>query len=173
MATGLETANSTDTATTAEALSDREIVLTRVFDAPRELVFAAFTDPQHLDQWWGPKGFTNTTSEIDVRPGGVWRYVMHGPDGTDFPNKVVYVEIVKPERLVYDNGWDREGAEPDFRTTVTFEEEDGKTRLTMRMLFPTAEARDYVVREFGAIDGGNQTLERLADYLNSHPAMEA
>jgi uncharacterized protein YndB with AHSA1/START domain len=90
--------------------SDREIVATRVFDAPRELVFQMWTDPQHISNWYGPRGFTTTTHEMDVRPGGVWRHVMHGPDGTDYPNEIVYLEVVKPERLVYDHV-----SEPKFR----------------------------------------------------------
>ena len=84
----------------ASSTADREIVLTRVFDATREIVFDAFTDPKHVGHWWGPTGFTNAILETDVRPGGVWRFVMHAPDGTDYPNKIVYSEIVRPERLV-------------------------------------------------------------------------
>jgi uncharacterized protein YndB with AHSA1/START domain len=147
------------------ATAEREIVISRVFDAPRELVWKAWTEPAQVVQWWGPRGFTNTMLEMDVRPGGAWRHVMHGPDGTDYPNKSVFAEVVEPERLVYDHGWDEEGAAPDFRTTVTFEAEGGKTRLTMRMLFPTAEERDRTVREVGAIEGGNQTLDRLGEFL--------
>lgn len=156
---------SASTASASSATADREVVITRILDAPPELVFKTWTDPEHVDKWWGPTGFTNETFEMDVRPGGVWRYVMHGPDGVDYPNKIVYLEVAKPERLVYDHGSDGEGAEPDFRVTVTFADEGGKTRLTMRSVFPTAEARDYVVREFKAIEGGNQTLDRLAQYL--------
>ena len=143
--------------------SDREIVTTRVFDAPRELVFKAWLDPEHIPQWWGPNGFTTTTHEMDARPGGVWRFVMHGPDGVDYDNKIVYLEIVEPERLVYMHGDEVEADQ--FQTTVTFEEQTGKTRLTMRALFPSAAQRDYVVREFGAVEGGQQTLDRLGAYL--------
>ena len=82
----------------------RTIVTTRVFDAPRELAFEAWTNPKHLVQWWGPNGFTTTIRAIDVRPGGIWRFVMHGPDGVDYENRIVYNEIVKPERLVYSHG---------------------------------------------------------------------
>ncbi len=82
----------------------RSIVVTRVFDAPRNLVFDAWTDSRHVGNWYGPRGFTLTTYEMDVRPGGVWRFTMHGPDGVDYPNKITYIEIVKPERLVYDHG---------------------------------------------------------------------
>ena len=84
-----------------EAVSDREIVSTRVFEAPRETVFRAWTDPDHLARWWGPKGFTNTLQEFDSRPGGIWRFVMHGPDGKAYKNKSVFIEVVKPERIVF------------------------------------------------------------------------
>src|SRR3954471_663109 len=90
-----------DTPATANLSSDREIVISRLFDAPRELVWAAWTDPQQVVQWWGPKGFTTTIHEMDVRPGGVMRHTMHGPDGTDYANKSVFKEVVKPERIVY------------------------------------------------------------------------
>ena len=148
----------------ATATSDREIVITRVIGAPRELVFNAWTDPKHIGQWWGPRGFTTTIHEMDVRPGGIWRYVMHSPDGVDYKNKVVYVEIVKPERLVYLHSDDTAGDPGQFHVTATFVEEGGKTRLTLRMFFESAAERDKM-KEFGAIEGGNQTLERLEEYL--------
>ena len=147
--------NGTDTIDQA-----RTIVTTRVFDAPRELVFAAWTDPKHLVQWWGPNGFTTTVHSIDVRPGGVWRFVMHGPDGRDYQNKIVFVEIAKPERLVYDHV-----SGPKFHVTVTFAERGKKTEVTVRMLFDTAAQRDFTVKEFGAVEGLQQTLGRLATYL--------
>jgi len=145
------------------AASDREIVITRVFDAPRDLVFQVWTDPQHVGSWWGPKGFTTTTHEIDVRPGGVWRFIMHGPDGVDYPNKIVYLEIARPDRLVYDHG--DEGKPGYFRVTVTFADQDGKTLLTMRSLFTTRAERDEVVTRYHAIEGGNQTLDRFGEHL--------
>ena len=145
--------------------TDREILLTRVFDAPRELVFNAWIDPNHIAQWFGPDGFTTTILGMDVRPGGVWRFIMHGPDGVDYPNKIVYVEIVKPERLVY-NHFSEDVDEPgQFHVTMTFAEQAGKTVLSMQMLFETAAERDRVVKEYGAIEGGEQTLDRLAAYL--------
>jgi uncharacterized protein YndB with AHSA1/START domain len=140
--------------------TDREIFATRVFDAPRELVWEVWTNPKHLAQWWGPNGFTNTIHEIDVKPGGVWRFIMHGPDGTDYKNEVVYVEVVKPERLVYDHI-----SGPKFRATVTFSEEGGKTRLKMQMLFESAAERENTVKKFGAVEGLNQTLRRLQGHL--------
>jgi uncharacterized protein YndB with AHSA1/START domain len=146
----------------ANETAGREIVISRMFDAPRELVFDTWTDPAHVGAWWGPEGFTTTTHAIDVRPGGVWRFVMHGPDGTDFDNVVLYREIVRPERLSYQQGVH----EPDgFDVTVTFEEAGGGTRLTLRMLFPTAAARNFVVEKYGAIEGGHQTLSRLAEQV--------
>src|SRR5688572_30826396 len=117
-------ANERNSAAITESTADREISATRVFDAPRDLVWKAWTDPKHIAQWWGPNGFTNTISEMDVKPGGVWRFVMHGPDGTDYRNEIVYLEVVKPERLVYDHG-----PSPKFRVTVTFAAEGNKTRL--------------------------------------------
>ena len=144
--------------------AEQEFVFERIFDAPRELVFKAWTDPEHLAHWWGPKGFTNTFREIDVRPGGVWRFVMHGPDGTDYDNKVVFSEVVEPERLVYTHGGDEDGESGQFQVTVTFAEEGDKTRLTMQMLFESAAERDKMI-EFGAIEGANQTLDRLAEHL--------
>jgi uncharacterized protein YndB with AHSA1/START domain len=147
---------------------DREIIQTRIIDAPRELVFEAFTNPEHVARWWGPNGFTTTIKEMNVKPGGTWRYIMHGPDGVDYPNKVVYSEVVKPERLVYSHGWDLENdAKPfdDFNVTVTFEQEGNKTKLTMRTVLSSVEVLRKVVEQYGAIEGGKQTLNRLEAYL--------
>jgi uncharacterized protein YndB with AHSA1/START domain len=116
----------------------RELVFKRVFNAPRDLVFDVWTDPKHVAQWWGPTGFSTTIQEMDVRAGGTWRLVMHGPDGTDYKNRIVFLEVVKPERLVYKHEPEK-GTEPvTFETTVTFADRGGKTELTMRMLFPSA-----------------------------------
>src|SRR3984957_63515 len=136
----------------------RSIVVTRVFNAPRNLVFDAWTDARHVRNWWGPRGFTTTTHEMDVRPGGVWRLTMHGPDGVDYQNTITYLEVVKPERLVYDHG---AGA----RVTVTFEDQAGRTKLTMRMVFQSAQVRDEVVTKHNAIEGANQTLDRFGEQL--------
>jgi uncharacterized protein YndB with AHSA1/START domain len=141
----------------------RSVVQTRVFDAPRELVFAVWLKPEHVAQWWGPNGFTITTHEMNVQPGGMWRFIMHGPDGTDYPCKIIYSEVVPPERLVYTLGEDEGPNRFDVR--VTFEEEGAQTRLTMISLFPTVEARNYVVENHDAIEGGKQTLARLAGYV--------
>lgn len=151
-------------ASSPAASEDREIVISRVIDAPRSLVFEAWTDSQHVAQWWGPTGFTNTISEMDVRPGGAWRFIMHGPNGIDYKNEIVFIEIVRAERLVYSHRGDEEDASGQFHVTVTFAEQDGKTELTMRMLFESAAERDKTI-EFGAIKGGNQTLNRLEEHL--------
>jgi len=143
----------------------RAIVGIREFDAPRELVFKVWTDPQHLAQWWGPNGFTTTTRAFDLRPGGVWRFVMHGPDGTDYQNRITYDEIVRPERLVYRHGGGEDVEPVQFHVTVTFEDLGGKTRLTMRAVFPSAEQRNLVTEKYGAVEGAKQTLERLAQHL--------
>ena len=146
--------------------SDRQIVITRDFDAPRELVFDAWTDARHLAKWWGPDGFGTTTHAIDVRPGGEWRFVMHGPDGRDYQNQITYLEVARPERIAYRHGGSGEGQEDvNFHTVVTFEEAGGKTRVTLRMTFPTPEERDRAAREYGAVEGGEQTLRRLAELL--------
>jgi uncharacterized protein YndB with AHSA1/START domain len=145
---------------------DREIFSSRLIHAPRARVFAAWTDPAQLAKWWGPNGFTTTTHVFDFRPEGTWEFTMHGPDGTDFPNKIHYLEIVPPERLVYKHGGEA-GFEPDnFHVTVLFKEEDGKTRLEMRMTFPSRNGRDYVVEKYGAMEGLDQTIGRLEEYLN-------
>jgi uncharacterized protein YndB with AHSA1/START domain len=151
---------------TASSNEDRELVMTRDFDAPRDLVFQAWTDPAHLPQWFGPNGFSLTVHEIDVRPGGMWRFIMHGPDGTDYSNRVVYQEIVRPERLVYLHGEDVDDDPGAFHVTVRFEEVDGRTRMTQKILFNTAAQREGVVA-FGAVELGKQTMERLAAHLET------
>lgn len=153
--------------------SDTEILFSRVLHAPRELVWQAWTDPQHVGNWWGPRGFTTTTKRHDFRVGGYWEHVMHGPDGTDYPNKSKFVEIVPLASITYVHGGGSDDLDDDrrgvtFRATWTFETVEGnKTRLTGRMVFPSKEARDRVVRDYGAIEGGKQTLERAAEYVSA------
>lgn len=141
------------------------IVGIRLLDAPRELVWQVWTDPRHLAQWWGPNGFRTTTSTYDLRPGGEWRFVMHGPDGRDYQNRITFDEIVKPERLVYHHGGGDDVEPVQFRSTVKFEDIGGKTKVTLRGVFPSAEERARVIREYGADKGLAQTLARLADYV--------
>lgn len=138
----------------------REIVITRVFDAPRDLVFRMWTEPEHVARWWGPRGFTSTIHEMDVRPGGVWSFVLHGPDGRDYPNRSIYREVVRPERLAFTHV-----SGPLFEFEVTFTDRGGTTEVTARMVFATGELRDRVIREFGAADGLTQNFEKLAEHL--------
>jgi uncharacterized protein YndB with AHSA1/START domain len=151
----------------AKDTPDRDIIISRVFDAPRELVWNAWTDPKQVVQWWGPKGFTTTIHEMDVKPGGVWRQVMHGPDGTDYPSLSTFLEVVKPERIVYTLEGGKKGAhDVQFEATWTFEAlSEKKTRLTVRMVFSTAAIRDQIEKTYGAVEGGKQTLARLSEYL--------
>ena len=144
----------------------RSIIGTRVLDAPRALVFSVWTNPKHLAQWWGPNGFTTTTQAFEFRPGGIWRFVMHGPDGRDYQNRITFDEITPPERIVYrhDGGDDVEPVQ--FTQTATFEDiGNGQTRLTWHGTFPSTEERARVIREYGADKGLVQTMARLADYV--------
>lgn len=151
----------------AEIQGECEIVVMRVFDAPREMVFDAWADPKQLLQWFGPEGFTTTTEAFDFREGGEWALVMHGPDGTNYPGSVLYTEITRPEIIAYFQRGGREGEEEvEFQSTVTFEEIGrGQTRLTIRMEFASSEERDENVRRYGSVEGGRQTLNRLASFL--------
>ena len=144
----------------AASTPEREISATRVFEASRDLVFQMWTEPQHIGKWWGPNGFTTTIHTMDVRPGGEWNFIMHGPDGRDYQNRIVYVEVVPPERIVYDHL-----SGPVFRAFVTFADEGPKTRLSMRMVFESADLRDKVAKEYGAGEGLSQTLGRLGEML--------
>ena len=148
----------------------RSIIGSRVLDAPRALVFSVWTDPKHLAQWWGPNGFTTTTHAYDFRPGGVWRFVMHGPDGRDYQNRITFDEIVPPERIVYRHGGGDDVEPVQFTQTVTFEDlGNGRTLLTWHGRFPSAEERARVIKEYGADKGLVQTMARLADYLVTMP----
>jgi uncharacterized protein YndB with AHSA1/START domain len=151
-----------------EPESVREMVITRVIDAPRERVWEAWIDEKQRARWWGPNGFSTTTHEYSLKPGGVWHHTMRGPDGAEYPNKSIFEEVVPPERLVYAHGGGRKDAETlgaRFRTTVTFKALGNKTEVTLRSVFPSQADRDRVVKEFGAIEGGKQTLGRLAAHL--------
>lgn len=151
-----------------------EITICRMFSAPRELVWRAWTDPQHVGRWWGPAGFTTTTHAMDARPGGSWRYTMHGPDGTDYPCRIDYLELEAPSRLTYRLGGEGSNNAISFHTTVVFEQvDDQRTKVTMRSVFPTAEARQFVIENFGAVEGGKQHLANLADHLATMSAPDA
>lgn len=143
-----------------------EILTTRLLDAPLALVWRAFTESGHVEQWWGPVGFTTTTERMDVRTGGEWRHTMHGPDGSDYPNLVAYSEVVPMQRLIWQHGC---GGEPLFRASVTFEAQGERTLITLRHVFVTGEARDANIAQYGAVQGAIDTTNRLADYLVGMP----
>jgi uncharacterized protein YndB with AHSA1/START domain len=140
--------------------ADRELIITRTLNAPRELVWEVFTNPEHIKNWWGPNGFTNTINIMEVKPGGVWDLVMHGPDGTNYKNKSIFKEVVKPLRIVYEHV-----SAPKFTATITFEADGNKTFLTWWMLFETAAEFHQVVKVFKADEGLKQNIERLEAYL--------
>lgn len=144
---------------------EREIVLSRVFNAPRDLVFRAWTEPAHLDKWYGPAGFTIETHEADIREGGRWRFVMVAPDGTRHTNRMVFLTIRAPTLLVMDYGEDKDEDPGVFRTTVTFDSQsNGKTVVTLRQLHPTRTQREATIG-FGAVEYGYQTLDKLNAHL--------
>jgi len=145
--------------------AERMLITVREIDAPREAVFDAWTKPEHLARWWGPDGFSTTTHAFEMKKGGHWRFTMHGPDGRDYQNLVTYEEIARPERIVYRHGGEGDTEHVQFRNTVTFEDLGGRTRLTLAAEFESKAARDRVVKEHHADEGGVQTLGRLADYI--------
>ncbi|MFZ1687736.1 MAG: SRPBCC domain-containing protein [Flavobacteriales bacterium] len=149
----------------ASTAADRGIVISRTINAPRALVFKAWTDPALVDHWFGPNGFTNKTLSMDVRTGGQWKFTMTSAEGRVFENLVTYTEVSPVDRLAYDHGdWQNP---KQFEATITFEEDEGGTLVTLRTLFPNKEARDFAVNVIGAIEGGRQTLARLDDYLST------
>lgn len=146
---------------------DREIVLSRVFDAPRDLVFRAWTEKEHFVKWFGPRGFTTTIHAADMRVGGLLRFDMRAPDGKVYDNRIAFLEIKRPELLVFDHGSDKDDDPGRFRVTITFDEQsDKKTVMTMRQLHPTKEQRAIKIG-FGAVELGYQTLDKLAEHLRS------
>ncbi len=145
--------------------SEREIVMTRVVDAPRRLVFEAWTNPKHPPHWMlGPSGWTMPVCEIDLHPGGVWHFVWRRPDGTEMGMHGVYQEITPPERLVSTESWG--GDWPETINTLILSEEDGKTTISMRVLYPSKEARDAALQT-GMKEGASASFDRLAKYLRT------
>ncbi|HEY2155437.1 MAG TPA: SRPBCC family protein [Isosphaeraceae bacterium] len=152
-------------ATAFATLSDREFVATRMLDAPRSLVFEAWTNPEHPPRWMlGPEGYTMPVCEIDLRPGGAWHFVWHDPDGNPMEMRGVYREIVRPERVVYTESWG--GEWPETINTVVFSEEDGRTTVTITVLYPSKEARDAALAT-GMKEGMEPTFNRLAELLRT------
>ena len=142
---------------------DRELLLTRVLNAPIELVWEVWTNPEHISQWWGPNGFTNTITKMDIQPGGEWDLVMHGPDGTDYKNKSVFKEVIKHKKLVYEHI-----SGPKFLATIEFEAQGEKTAIKWHMLFESKEQFIQTVKTFKADEGLKQNVEKLDRYLASN-----
>ncbi|MBW4889812.1 SRPBCC family protein [Mucilaginibacter sp. HMF5004] len=145
----------------SNSTKDRELVITRKLDAPVALVWEVWTNAEHIANWWGPDGFTNTITKMDITPGGEWDLVMHGPDGTDYKNKSVFKEVVPFKKIVYQHV-----SAPKFIATITFEEQGEQTLLNWHMLFETAEQFIQVVKTFKADEGLKQNIEKLNVYLS-------
>jgi uncharacterized protein YndB with AHSA1/START domain len=155
--------NQSTMATKSSAVNDpekKELSITRILNAPRELVWEVWTHPEHIAQWWGPNGFTNTIHHMDVKPGGEWNFIMHGPDGTDYPNKIVFNKIIKPGLITFTNL-----VSPEFNVTVTFKKYGSKTKLTMQMIFNSTKDYHMAVDEHGATEGLEQNIGRLSVYV--------
>ncbi len=144
------------------ATTSRELSISRLINAPRELVWEAWTNPEHIQHWWGPIGFKSTISKMDVKPDGVWEFVMHGPDGTDYKNKHIYLELEKPEKIVM-----RHESFPPFVMTATFEAKGDKTFVSIHSLFESAEQLADVIKVFKADTGMVQNMDRLETYVTS------
>jgi uncharacterized protein YndB with AHSA1/START domain len=142
--------------------SDREIVMTRVFDAPRDLVFEAHSSCEHMSRWWGPRKYSVASCDLDFRAGGAWRIVLRGPEGNEIAFFGEYLEIVRPERIVWTFGFD--GMPDGGPETYEFEERDGRTTLTSRATFGSTEERDAALAS-GMESGAAETYERLDEYL--------
>ncbi|MCR9143629.1 MAG: SRPBCC domain-containing protein [bacterium] len=149
-------------------MSDKELITHRVLAAPPEIVFDVWSDPAHVSMWWGPRGFTTTTHSMDLRPGGEWHFTMHGPDGRDYVNRIEYVEVVPPSRIVYRHRDEGETVPVRFQTTVTFAPlGPAKTLLIMCMVFDTPEHLAEIEEAYGASEGLLETMARLAEHVAS------
>jgi uncharacterized protein YndB with AHSA1/START domain len=144
--------------------ADRELIISRLLDAPVDLVWEAWTNPEHIKNWWGPTGFTNTIHRMDVKAGGAWELTMHGPDGVDYKNKSVFREIVKFKKIVFEH------FSPNFTATIEFDPKGEQTQIKWHMLFESKEQFEQVVRTFKADEGLRQNIEKLNLYLQSQKA---
>jgi uncharacterized protein YndB with AHSA1/START domain len=143
---------------------DRELFLTRTLDAPVDLVWEVWTKPEHIAKWWGPNGFTNTITVMDMKPGGQWNLTMHGPDGTDYKNESIFKEVIPHKKIVFEH------VSPRFTATITFEEQGEQTLLTWHMLFESVEQFTQVVKTFKADEGLKQNIVKLNAYLTQMKA---
>jgi uncharacterized protein YndB with AHSA1/START domain len=140
--------------------TDRELRITRTLDAPVELIWEVWTKPEHIAKWWGPNGFTNTISKMDIKPGGEWHLVMHGPDGTDYINKSIFKEVIPFKKLVYEHA-----SSPNFVATIEFTAKGEQTTINWHMLFESREEFIQVVKTHKADEGLKQNLEKLGEYV--------
>jgi len=146
-------------------IKGKELIVSRLLNAPVKLVWEVWTKPEHIVNWWGPVGFITTDKGMDVQAGGKWNFMMHGPDGTDYPNRIVFIEVIPYEKLVYKHSGDADTEPVNFHVTVTFEAVNNKTSLTMHSIFSSAEELERLNREYGAIEGAKDTINRLFDYV--------
>jgi uncharacterized protein YndB with AHSA1/START domain len=160
-----ETTTTTSKAEQGQSEMDRTMAATRILNAPRDLVWKVFTEPDHIKNWWGPNGFTNTIHKMDVRPGGEWNFIMHGPDGTDYVNEMVYDEIVKPERIVLSHG-----PFPKFHAHIELIDLGDKTELRWKNVFDDDQEFKQAVEVFHAVEGLHQNLGRLEQYVKKQNA---
>jgi uncharacterized protein YndB with AHSA1/START domain len=147
-----------------QAAADRELRISRLLNAPIDLVWEVWTTPDHIKNWWGPNGFTNTIHQMDLKPGGQWNLTMHGPDGTDYKNESVFKEVVRHKKIVFQH------FAPNFVATVEFEAQGEKTQLHWHMLFESKDEFIRVVKTFKADEGMKQNIEKLSQYLTSQLA---
>lgn len=140
--------------------TDRGLIISRLLNAPIDLVWEVWTDPEHIKNWWGPNGFTNTINKMEVSPSGEWDLIMHGPDGTDYKNKSIFKEVVKHKKLVYEHI-----TGPKFTATIEFESKGTKTMMNWQMLFETREEFINTVQKFRADEGMKQNVDKLETYL--------
>jgi uncharacterized protein YndB with AHSA1/START domain len=147
-------------------IEGNKVTYRRHFDVPVRLAFEAWSSQEHLEQWWGPDGFTVTTKSMNFSNGGVWDFVMHGPDGSDYKNKIQFTEIKKPHSIFYKHlGSGEDVGDVTFLSRIIFEEADGGTNLTMEQIFPSKEELERLAKTYGVIEGGKQHLGNLGKYL--------
>ncbi|WP_197062613.1 SRPBCC family protein [Muricauda sp. MAR_2010_75] len=146
-------------------IQNRSVHIKRTLHAPIELVWEVWSKPEHIAQWWGPSGFTNTIHKMDFQDGGEWNFIMHGPDGKNYPNRSVFKEIVPLEKIVYEH------FNPHFITTVLFEANEEETTIDWTVVFDTAEMLQTLIKTHRADEGLKQNLEKLANYLSKQKPM--
>lgn len=149
------------------SMLDKEMIFSRIVNAPRELVYKVWTQQDHLEKWWGPDGFSTTTKLFELKNDGQWIFTMHGPDGRDYPNKIIFIEIDPPSKLVYRHSDDGGSIDVRFKVEVLFEQSGENTLITMHSVFETPEMMKKVVDEYGAYEGAIQHLKNMMIYIET------